>query len=112
MLGPNGAGKPTTVEILEGYRGPTSGTVCVFGLDPRRGGVALRQRIGIVLQEAGFPPELTVVELVEAWRRFFVDPMDADQVITAVGLGQRRNVRAKSLSGGEHRRLALALALT
>jgi ABC-2 type transport system ATP-binding protein len=112
LLGPNGAGKSTTVEILEGYRRPSGGTASVLGLDPQRGGVALRRRIGIVLQEAGFPPELTVAELVEAWRRYFVDPMDTDEVISAVGLEGRRNVRAKSLSGGEHRRLDLALALT
>ena len=112
LLGPNGAGKSTAVEILEGYRRPSGGTATVFGLDPQRGGVALRRRIGIVLQEAGFPPELTVAELVEAWRRYFIEPMDAEQVIRAVGLEDRRNVRAKSLSGGEHRRLDLALALT
>jgi len=111
MLGPNGAGKSTTVEILEGYRRPTSGAVTVLGHDPMRGGVELRQRIGIVLQEAGFPPELTVVELVDAWRRYFADPMDTDEAVAAVGLEDRRKVRAKSLSGGEHRRLDLALAL-
>ena len=112
LLGPNGAGKSTTVEILEGYRKPSSGSATVFGMDPMHGGVAVRQRIGIVLQEAGFPPELTVVELVDAWRRYFVDPMDTEEVLAAVGLEDRRNVRAKSLSGGEHRRLDLALALT
>jgi len=112
LLGPNGAGKSTTVEILEGYRKPTIGTVAVLGVDPMHGGVALRQRMGIVLQEAGFPPELTVVELIEAWRRYFPDPMDTEEVLDAVGLRDRRNVRSKSLSGGEHRRLDVALALT
>ena len=112
LLGPNGAGKSTTVEILEGYRRPTSGTVHVLGLDPARDGAELRPRVGIVLQEAGFPPELTVGELITAWGRFFVDPMNTEEVLAAVGLEDRRNVRAKSLSGGEHRRLDLALALT
>jgi ABC-2 type transport system ATP-binding protein len=112
LLGPNGAGKSSTVEILEGYRRPTSGRVSVLGVDPSGNGSELRTRIGIVLQEAGFPPELTVVELINAWRRFFADPMSTEEVLVAVGLEDRRDVRAKSLSGGEHRRLDLALALT
>ena len=111
LLGPNGAGKTTTVEILEGYRTPTSGSVAVLGIDPVTGGVQLRQRIGIVLQEAGFPPELTVAELIGAWRRFYPNPMDTDELLAAVGLEHRRNLRAKNLSGGEHRRLDLALGL-
>jgi ABC-2 type transport system ATP-binding protein len=111
LLGPNGAGKTTTVEILEGYRRPTSGSVSVLGIEPISGGSTLRKRIGIVLQEAGFPPDLTVVELVEAWRRFYPDPMATDEVIEAVGLEHRRDLRTKNLSGGEHRRLDLALGL-
>src|SRR6478672_4365380 len=69
FLGPNGAGKTTTVEILEGYNEPSSGSVSVLGLSPTRDGREVRRRIGIVLQEAGFPQELTVSELVDAWRR-------------------------------------------
>ncbi|MCU1463572.1 MAG: transporter ATP-binding protein [Acidimicrobiales bacterium] len=111
LLGPNGAGKSTTVEVLEGYRRPTSGAVSVLGADPMTAGTQLRRRIGIVLQEAGFPPELTAAELVTTWRRYFTDPMETAEVLDAVGLTARRDVRAKSLSGGEHRRLDLALAL-
>ena len=111
FLGPNGAGKTTTVEILEGYREPTSGTVEVLGLSPTAAGAQLRRRVGIVLQEAGFPEELTVEELVEAWRRFYPRPRPAAEVIVAVGLEERRHVRAKNLSGGESRRLDLALGI-
>jgi ABC-2 type transport system ATP-binding protein len=111
FLGPNGAGKTTTVEILEGYREPSSGTVEVLGLSPTAAGAQLRRRVGIVLQEAGFPEELTVEELVEAWRRFYARPRPADEVIVAVGLEDRRRVRAKNLSGGESRRLDLALGI-
>ena len=111
FLGPNGAGKTTTVEILEGYREPTAGTVSVLGLSPGRDGRELRRRVGIVLQEAGFPPELTVTELVGAWRRFYQRPLPADEVIHDVGLWERRDVRAKNLSGGEARRLDLALGI-
>jgi ABC-2 type transport system ATP-binding protein len=111
LLGPNGAGKTTTVEVLEGYRRPSSGVVRVLGMDPSTAGVALRERVGIVLQEAGFLPELTVSELVEAWRTYYPNPMDRDEAIAAVGLEHRRDIRAKNLSGGEHRRLDVALGL-
>jgi ABC-2 type transport system ATP-binding protein len=111
LLGPNGAGKTTIVEILEGYRDPSAGHVRVLDMDPMSGGAELRQRVGIVLQEAGFPPELTVAELVTAWRRYYPNPMDRDEVIAAVGLEDRSDVRAKNLSGGEGRRLDLALGL-
>jgi ABC-2 type transport system ATP-binding protein len=111
FLGPNGAGKTTTVEILEGYRSPTSGRVSVLGLSPTADGTALKRRIGIVLQEAGFPQELTVAELVNAWRRLYQQPLSADEVIHNVGLWDRRNVQAKNLSGGEVRRLDLALGI-
>jgi ABC-2 type transport system ATP-binding protein len=111
FLGPNGAGKTTTVEILEGYRQPTAGTVSVLGMSPISDGPALRRRIGIVLQEAGFPQELTVAELVKSWARFYDRPLPTDQVMTSVGLDGRRNVRAKDLSGGEARRLDLALGI-
>jgi ABC-2 type transport system ATP-binding protein len=111
FLGPNGAGKTTVVEILEGYRAPSAGAVSVLGLSPTAEGDDLRRRVGIVLQEAGFPPELTVGELVDAWRRFYDDPLPSEQVIAAVGLEHRRDVRAKNLSGGESRRLDLALGI-
>ena len=111
LLGPNGAGKTTTVEVLEGYRRPNSGRVRVLGMDPSSAGATLRERVGIVLQEAGFLPELTVSELVDGWRAFYPNPMDRDDVIAAVGLEHRRDIRAKNLSGGEHRRLDVALGL-
>jgi ABC-2 type transport system ATP-binding protein len=111
FLGPNGAGKTTTVEILEGYREPSAGSVSVLGLSPTRDGKEVRRRIGIVLQEAGFPQELTVAELVQTWRGLYARPLPADQVIHSVGLEARRNVRAKNLSGGESRRLDLALGI-
>jgi ABC-2 type transport system ATP-binding protein len=111
FLGPNGAGKTTTVEILEGYRAPTAGEVEVLGLSPTRDAKILHRRTGIVLQQAGFPPELTVVELVEAWRRFYDRPLPTEQVVASVGLEHRGNVRAKDLSGGESRRLDLALGI-
>jgi ABC-2 type transport system ATP-binding protein len=111
FLGPNGAGKTTTVEILEGYRSPSAGSVSVLGLSPTRDGRELRSRVGIVLQEAGFPQELTVAELVNAWRRLYERPLPADEVIRSVGLWDRRDVRAKNLSGGEARRLDLALGI-
>src|SRR6478672_8373773 len=81
FLGPNGAGKTTTVEILEGYREPSAGEVSVLGLSPTSDGDEVRRRVGIVLQQAGFPRELTVAELVEAWRRFYERPLPADEVI-------------------------------
>ncbi len=109
FLGPNGAGKTTTVEVLEGYRPPSEGVVRVLGLDPSTAGRALRERIGIVLQEAGFLPELTVLETVEAWHRFFPHPIAVSDAIDRVGLGSRAAVRVKNLSGGERRRLDFAL---
>jgi ABC-2 type transport system ATP-binding protein len=109
FLGPNGAGKTTTVEVLEGYRPPTEGLVRVLGLDPTTAGRALRERIGIVLQEAGFLPELTVQETVEAWHRFFPNPLPVADAMERVGLGSRSDVRVKNLSGGERRRLDFAL---
>jgi ABC-2 type transport system ATP-binding protein len=111
FLGPNGAGKTTTVEILEGYREPSAGAVSVLGRSPTKDGAELRRRVGIVLQQAGFPQELTVAELVEAWRRFYAHPLPGDEVIHTVGLSERRDVRTKNLSGGEARRLDLALGI-
>ena len=109
FLGPNGAGKTTTVEVLEGYREPSAGEVRVLGVDPTTGGRALRERIGIVLQEAGFLPELTVGETTDAWHRFFPDPIPVGEALERVGLTGRRDVRVKNLSGGERRRLDFAL---
>jgi ABC-2 type transport system ATP-binding protein len=111
LLGPNGAGKTTTIEILEGYREPTAGAVSVLGVQPASGGAPFRRRVGIVLQEAGFPLELTVAEIIDVWRRYYPDPLPAADVIEVVGLTNRRDLRAKYLSGGELRRLDLALGI-
>jgi len=111
LLGPNGAGKTSTIEVLEGFRPPSRGSVRVLGLDPVEGGPPLRQRVGIVLQEAGLLPDLTVTETVTSWRRFYRAPLETADVIARVGLERRRDVRIRNLSGGERRRLDIALAI-
>lgn len=111
LLGPNGAGKTTTVEILEGHRRRTSGAVSVLGHDPQTGGRAYRERIGIVLQEAGFDDEFSVRELVRLYAGMYPRRRDADEVIDEVGLDEKRDARVKTLSGGQRRRLDLALGL-
>jgi ABC-2 type transport system ATP-binding protein len=111
LLAPNGAGKTTIVEILEGYRTRTDGDAVVFGMDPARGERAFRDRVGIVLQQSGVQQDLTVAELVEMYGRYYARRRPVDEVIEVVELTEKRNTRAKSLSGGQHRRLDLALAL-
>ncbi len=111
MLGPNGAGKTTTVEILEGHRRRSGGSVSVLGMDPETGGRAFRERIGIVLQEAGFDEEFTVRELVTMYSRLYPRHRDIDEVIERVGLAEKAKARTKTLSGGQRRRLDLALGL-
>ncbi|BCJ50252.1 ABC transporter [Actinoplanes sp. NBRC 14428] len=111
LLGPNGAGKTTTVEILEGYRDRDGGEVSVLGFDPATGGTAYRERIGIVLQSAGFEEEFTVRELVRLQVSLYPRRHDPDELIDLVELGDKRNVRVKALSGGQRRRLDLALGL-
>ncbi|HSK97471.1 MAG TPA: ABC transporter ATP-binding protein [Euzebyales bacterium] len=111
LLGPNGAGKTTTVEILEGHRSPTSGQVRVLGFDPATGGRDYRERIGIVLQEAGFDEEQTVRELVDMYAGFYPRRLAVADVIDLVGLGDKADARVKGLSGGQRRRLDLALGL-
>jgi ABC-2 type transport system ATP-binding protein len=111
LLGPNGAGKTTTVEILEGYRERSAGDVAVLGYDPARRERALRERVGIVLQSSGFYPRATVREAVEHFGAPYPHPRDAVETIALVGLEGRENTRAGQLSGGQQRRLDLALAL-
>ncbi len=111
LLGPNGAGKTTTVEILEGYRRRSGGDVSVLGHDPERRERELRQRVGIVLQSCGFYPRLTVREAVGHMAKTYPKPLDPGEAIALVGLEDRADVRAGKLSGGQQRRLDLALAL-
>jgi ABC-2 type transport system ATP-binding protein len=111
LLGPNGAGKTTTVEILEGYRERTSGDASVLGYDPGRPTREMRQRVGIVLQQSSFYPRVTVKEAVEHWALLYPKPRDPGEVISLVGLDGKEDARAGELSGGQHRRLDLALAL-
>lgn len=111
LLGPNGAGKTTTVEILEGHRQRTGGEVRVLGMDPATGGRDYRERIGIVLQDAGFDEDFTVSELVRMYGSLYPRRRDPGEVIGAVGLGDKAGARTKTLSGGQRRRLDLALGL-
>jgi ABC-2 type transport system ATP-binding protein len=111
LLGPNGAGKTTTVEILEGYRSRSAGDVRVLGHDPATRDRDLQQRVGIVLQSCGFYPRVTVREAVEHFAKAYERPRDAGETIDLVGLGDKAGARTKELSGGQRRRLDLALAL-
>ena len=111
LLGPNGAGKTTTVEILEGYRDRDDGEVGVLGTDPRHGDRHWRSRIGIVAQTSGDSPELSVEEMVRHFASYFPNPRNTDEVINAVGLDDKRSTRARQLSGGQRRRLDVALGV-
>ena len=111
LLGPNGAGKTTTVEILEGFRDRSAGTVEVLGADPQHGGRALRERIGIVLQQAGLDPYLDVSEYLLHTGRCYPHPRPVAELLDLVGLTEKAGARVKTLSGGQQRRLDLALAL-
>jgi ABC-2 type transport system ATP-binding protein len=111
LLGPNGAGKTSTVEILEGYRARNGGIVSVLGHDPERRPRDLRRRIGIVLQTTGVYRHITVREAIEHWARFYPRPRPADEVIALAGLESKQDALARTLSGGQLRRLDFALAL-
>lgn len=111
VLGPNGAGKTTTVEILEGHRERTDGAVEVLGFDPQHGGREFRERIGIVLQEAGVDDEFSVRELITLYRGMYPRRRDVDELTELVGLSDKADARVKTLSGGQRRRLDLALGL-
>jgi ABC-2 type transport system ATP-binding protein len=111
FLGPNGAGKTTTVEILEGYRRRTAGQASVLGMDPASGGRELRERIGIVLQETGHNPDLTVHETVRQFAGYYRRPRPVEEVIELVGLEETADRRVRALSGGQRRRLDVGLAL-
>ncbi|MFG2982996.1 ABC transporter ATP-binding protein [Streptomyces sp. NPDC048258] len=111
LLGTNGAGKTSTVELLEGLARPSGGQVRVLGLDPYTRRAEVRPRTGVMLQEGGFPSDLTVAETVRMWSGVTTGARPAAEVLGAVGLGARASVRVKQLSGGERRRLDLGLAL-
>jgi ABC-2 type transport system ATP-binding protein len=111
LLGPNGAGKTTTVEILEGYRKRDGGEVTVLGHDPGRGGGDLKSRVGIVLQATGIDPYLTVAETVAMYSGYYPHPRPVDEVVELVGLKEKRDTRVVKLSGGQQRRLDVAVAL-
>ena len=112
LLGPNGAGKTTTVEILEGYRDRDAGESRVLGFDPAKKERAFRESIGIVLQETGVEPYLTVEEVIELFRGYYPHPRPLDEVIEVVGPGGEAQGRGSSrLSGGQQRRLDVAIGL-
>ena len=111
LLGPNGAGKTTTIEILEGHRGRDAGTVSVLGTDPADAGRAWRARIGIVLQNATDAAELTVTELVRHFAAYYPHPRDPATVIELVGLTGKAGARIRTLSGGQRRRVDVALGI-
>ncbi|MFL1380875.1 ABC transporter ATP-binding protein [Nocardiopsis protaetiae] len=114
LLGPNGAGKTTLIEILEGHRGRTSGRLSVLGLDPgdRRDFARLRTRMSVVLQQSMLEPGLSVRDILRRHASYYPDPVGLDEILDQVDLAEKRGALVKSLSGGQLRRLDLALALT
>lgn len=111
LLGPNGAGKTTTVEILEGYRARSAGEVSVIGHDPAAATREWRDRIGIVLQSNKIADEVSVVEVIDHMARYYSHPRPTDEVILLVGLDEKRADRVSRLSGGQQRRLDVALGI-
>ncbi|TFB47218.1 ABC transporter ATP-binding protein [Cryobacterium tagatosivorans] len=111
LLGPNGAGKSTTIEVLEGYRDRTSGEVSVLGVDPRRGGLGWKARLGIVLQSAAESGNVTVTEQLTHFAGFYQNPRRVGEVIEAVGLQSKAKTRIGKLSGGQRRRVDVALGI-
>ena len=111
LLGPNGAGKTTTIEILEGYRERDDGDVAVLGVDPKKGDASFRARIGIVLQSSAVYPRLRVDQMMRLFAGYYPNPRDINDLLELVGLADRVRDRVRTLSGGQKRRLDLALAL-
>jgi ABC-2 type transport system ATP-binding protein len=111
LLGKNGAGKTTTVEILEGYQSPDEGRVEVLGVDPKKGGGAWKDRIGLVLQDSDFDPSHTVSETVRLFAGFFSHPKSVAETLELVGLTDKADVRIGRLSGGQRRRVDVALGI-
>jgi ABC-2 type transport system ATP-binding protein len=111
LLGPNGAGKSTLIEILEGYRDRSGGEASVLGVDPQHGGLAWKAKLGIVLQSSGESGNVTVREQLAHFARFYPNPRDVDATIAAVGLTAKSKTRIKALSGGQRRRVDVALGV-
>jgi ABC-2 type transport system ATP-binding protein len=111
ILGPNGAGKTTTVECISGLRKPDGGTISVLGLDPQRDRTALRERVGVQLQEGTLRPQLTVAETVSLFASFYPRAADTGELLEMLGLGPKQNTYYRRLSGGQKQRLSIALAL-
>src|SRR2546429_2901728 len=111
LLGPNGAGKTTTVETLEGYRRPDQGSVRVLGRDPIRQAQSLKPLIGVMLQQDGLYPALTAREILRLYAGYFREPHNIAALLGRVGLSAAARTRCRRLSGGQKRRLALAVAL-
>jgi ABC-2 type transport system ATP-binding protein len=111
LLGPNGAGKTTTVEILEGFRKRTSGSVTVLDIDPNDGDTSWRNRIGVVHQNSQDAGDLSVEETVSHFAKYYSAPRNVDEVISAVGLDEKRGSLIRNLSGGQRRRLDVALGI-
>lgn len=111
LLGPNGAGKSTTIEILEGYRDRSGGEVSVLGVDPQRGGLDWKAKLGIVLQSTGESGDVTVLEQLTHFAGYYPHPRDVQDVIAAVGLSEKSKTRISKLSGGQRRRVDVALGI-
>src|SRR6185437_3377710 len=111
LLGPNGAGKTTTVEILEGYRVADSGSARVLGLDPRRDAARLKPDLGVMLQQDGLYQTLRAREILALYASFYARPEDPQELLERVGLSAAAGTRFRQLSGGQKRRLALAVAI-
>ncbi|HLS75064.1 MAG TPA: ABC transporter ATP-binding protein [Actinomycetaceae bacterium] len=111
ILGPNGAGKTTTVECLAGLRQADAGTIRLLGADPQRDPAAIRERLGIQLQESQLPPKLRVIEALRLYASFYADPADPEELLTLLGLQEKRDTAFANLSGGQQQRLSIALAL-
>ncbi len=111
MVGPNGAGKTTTIECLEGMRFPDGGEIRVLGLDPRKDGQALRERIGVQLQQSALPDDMKVWEALDLFASYYRKPADWKPLLDRLDISDKRNSRFSKLSGGQKQRLFIALAL-
>jgi ABC-2 type transport system ATP-binding protein len=111
FLGPNGAGKTTTIECIEGYKTVDSGSLTVLGLDPRRDGYELKERIGIMLQETSLYPDLRVGELVRLFASYYRNPADPDALLEMIGMEEKKRAFVRDLSGGQRQRVVFVLTL-